>query len=205
MFVVGQLTHIYNRGVDLAADLAALEAQKPLQKFGILERNLLYAEARLEDGSSANITTAATANKQGKSINSAAVMKSTHFTAQRSCRTIDTGWLRRLRSSMWRNCTELDQKINALEAETRNLQKQATYPFMGMETMSSVAEPHIDPLGVPFLQRPVQLAACCLGRAEGCQSQGHDAQPFGLRFAAAGKQWLRLLSRFVGMRKHVLQ
>ncbi|GLS32057.1 hypothetical protein SAMN04488498_1062 [Mesorhizobium albiziae] len=162
MFVVGQLTHIYNRGVDLAADLAALEAQKPLQKFGILERNLLYAEARLEDGSSANITTAATGDKPGKSINSAAVMKG--IISPPSDPVDNQYRLAQEASQQYvAELTELDQKINALEAETRDFQKQATYPFMGMETMSSWLNRTSTRWACLLLQRPVQLVAAASG------------------------------------------
>lgn len=126
MFVVGRLTHIYNRGVSLSAELAELEAQKPFRTFALLERNLLYAQSQLELGHERNVE-APTLQTQPDSSAVESGVAQNEANRYRLAQETSQQYVADL--------VELDQRIDSLADASTVYQKDAIFPFPGMETL----------------------------------------------------------------------
>jgi hypothetical protein len=128
MICVLHLTRIYNRGVDLSAELSVLEASQAERRYGELERKLLDARQRLFPISTSSVAVGSVpcgVEESAAPCNGAQGGASTN---------IDEKYLLAREAShlMVFELVNLDQRIKDVNVRMGEFQEQARYPIVGM-------------------------------------------------------------------------
>ena len=133
MICVLHLTRIYNRGVELSAELTVLEASQAEKRYGELERKLLDADARLFAANLAGASASPTGCAGGDPAKAAECNKQ----AETARAAADEQYLLAREAShlMVFELVNLDQRIKDVNVRMREFLEQARYPINGMQTL----------------------------------------------------------------------